>query len=176
MYSSMEIVILAAKRQVRGSTYGEQGRLNDGADGGELAELRTTAAAPERTVGSDSFCAPSVAFDFNGRWSFPAADAADCSVLGPEYRDSVSLVVENEAQSCSRFSRRDAYSTDRLALPAKWVPLRPRSDVVLVGRKQRRGMGCFGVRGCVRLAAFGRLFLRQDCFFRLIFFADQPRN
>jgi len=32
-----------------------QGRFNNGAGGGELAELRTTAAAPERTVGPDVF-------------------------------------------------------------------------------------------------------------------------
>ena len=103
MYSSMEIVILAAKRQVRGSTDGEQGRFNDGADGGELAELRTTAAAPERTVGPDRFRASSIASDFNSRWTFSSVDVAGNNVVGHEHRDSVSDVVENEPQSVPSF-------------------------------------------------------------------------
>jgi hypothetical protein len=81
MYSSMEIVVLAAKRQVKGSADGEQGRFNDGADGGELAELRTTAAAPERTVGPDGFRASAIASDPNRSWTFSAEDAAGSSVL-----------------------------------------------------------------------------------------------
>src|SRR6267378_1267449 len=103
MYSSMEIVVLAATRQVKGSTDVEQGRLNDGADGGELAELRTTAAAPERTVGPDDFCTSSSASDLSCRWTFSAEDAAGSSVLGRQYRDSVSVVVESKAQSTSYF-------------------------------------------------------------------------
>src|SRR5713101_3144704 len=103
MYSSMEIVVLAEKRQVRGSTYGEQGRFNDGTDGGELAELRTTAAAPERTVGPDGFCASTIASDLNVRWTFSTEDAAGSSVLGREHRNSVSDVVENEAESVPSF-------------------------------------------------------------------------
>jgi len=99
----MEIVVLAAKRQVKGSTDGEQGRFNDGADGGDLAELRTTAAAPERTVGHDGFCAPSIASNLNCRWTFSAEDAAGSSVVGREHRDSVSDVVENEPQPVPSF-------------------------------------------------------------------------
>jgi hypothetical protein len=157
----MEIVVLATTRPVKGSTDGEQGRFNDGADGGELAELRTTAAAPERTVGPDGFCASSIASDLNCRWTFSAEDAAGSSVLGRQYRDSVSVVVENEAQSTSCFGCGKANAADCLDLPAKWVSLRPRSDVVLVGGKQGRGMGCVGIRGCVRIFAFVLVFLRQ---------------
>ena len=97
MYSSMEIVVLAATRQVKGSTDVEQGRLNDGADGGELAELRTTAAAPERTVGVDGFRASAIASDSDRRWTFLGEDVAGCSVVGHGHRDSVSDVVENDA-------------------------------------------------------------------------------
>src|ERR1700720_1409260 len=148
MYGSMEIVVLAAKRQVKGSTYGEQGRFNDGTDGGELAELRTTAAAPERTVGPDGFCASSTASDLNCRWTFSAEDAAGSSVLGRQYGDSVSVVVEDEAQSIPRFGRRSAYSADRLGLPAKWVSVRSRSNIVLVGGKRGCGMDCSSIRCC----------------------------
>ena len=55
-----------------------------------------------------------------------------------------------------------ANAADCLGLPAKWVSLRPRSDVVLVGGKQGRRMGCFGIRRCGRLAAFVLVFLRQE--------------
>src|SRR6202158_2179149 len=148
MYSSMETIVLAAKRQVKGSTDGEQGRFNDGADGGELAELRTTAAAPERTVGPDGFCASSIASDLNCRWTFSAEDAAGSSVLGRQYRDSVSVVVENEAQSTSCFGCGKANAADCLDLPAKRVSLRHGSDVVLVGRNRGCRMGRFGIRRC----------------------------
>lgn len=160
MYSSMEIVILAAKRQVRGSTYGEQGRLNDGADAGGLAELRTTAAAPERTVGPDRFRASSIASDLNSRWTFSSVDVVGNSVVGHEHRDSVSDVVEDEAQSIPRFGRRSAYSADRLGLPAKWVSVRSRSNISLVGGKRGCGMDCSGIRCCRCLTAFVLVFLR----------------
>jgi hypothetical protein len=70
--------------------------------------------------------------------------------------------VENEAQSAQNFSRGKAYPADRLGLPARWVSLGPRSDGVLVGGKQGLRMGCFGIRGCVRLGAFVLVFLRQE--------------
>src|SRR5882672_12314949 len=114
------------------------GRLNNGADGGELAELRTTAAAPERTVGPDGFCASSIASDLNCRWTFSAEDAAGSSVLGRQYRDSVSVVVENEAQSTSCLGCGKANAADCLDLPAKRVSLWHSSDVVLVGGWGRR--------------------------------------
>jgi len=160
MYSSMEIVVLAAKRQVRGSTYGEQGRLNDGGDGGKLAELRTTAAAPERAVGPDRFRASSIASDLNSRWTFSSVDVAGNSVVGHEHRDSVSDVVEDEAQSIPRFGRRSAYSADRLGLPAKWVSVRSRSNIVLVGGKRGCGMDCSSIRCCRCLTTFVLVFLR----------------
>src|SRR5260370_21572669 len=163
MYSSMEIIVLAAKRQVKGSTDGEQGRFNDGADGGELAELRTTAAAPERTVGPDGFCASSIASDLNCRWTFSAEDAAGSSVLGGQYRDSVSVVVENEAQSTSCFGCGKANAANCLDLLAEWLSLWPCSDVVLVGENKCRGMDCFGICCCGRFAALVLLFFRQDC-------------
>src|SRR5580692_6169264 len=103
MYSSMEMVVLGAKRQVKGSTDGEQGRINDGADGGELAELRTTAAAPERKVGLAGFCATPVASDLYRPRSFSAADVADSGLIGRNSRDSVSDVVEVKAQSVPSF-------------------------------------------------------------------------
>ena len=162
MYSSMEIVILAAKRQVRGSTYGEQGRLNDGADAGGLAELRTTTAAPERAVGPDRFRASSIASDLNSRWTFSSVDVAGNSVVGHEHRDSVSDVVEDEAQSIPHFGRRSAYSADRLGLPAKWVSVRSRSNIVLVGGKHGRSMGQFGIRRCGRFVAVLLVFLRKE--------------
>jgi len=140
----------------------EQWRFDDGADGGELAELRTAAAAPQCTVGPDGFRASSIASDFSCRWTFSSEDVAGSRVVGRGYRDSVSLVVENEAQSYPRFSRGDAYSADRLGLSAEWVSLRPRSDVVLVGWKQSRGMGWFGLRHCGRLAVLVLVFLRQE--------------
>src|SRR5260370_31924721 len=162
MYSSMGIVVLGAKRQVKGSTYGEQGRFNDGADGGELAELRTTPAAPERTVGPDRFRASSIASDLNSRWTFSSVDVAGNSVVGHEHRDSVSDVVEDEAQSIPRFGRRSAYSADRLGLPAKWVSVRSRSNIVLVCGKHGGGMGCFGICRCGRITSAVLLFIRQE--------------
>ncbi|HWY59750.1 MAG TPA: hypothetical protein VNZ03_35130 [Terriglobales bacterium] len=159
MYSSMEIVVLAAKRQVKGSTDGEQGRFNDVADGGELAELRTTAAAPERTVGPDGFCASSIASDLNCRWTFSAEDAAGSSVLGRQYRDSVSVVVENEAQSTPCFGCGEANAADCLDLQAKRVSLRSRSDVVLVDGKQGRRMACFVICRGGGVAALVLVFL-----------------
>src|ERR1700687_3682964 len=162
MYSSMEIVVLAAKRQVKGSTDGEQGRFNDGADGGELAELRTTAAEPERTVGPDGFRASSIASDLNCGWTFSAEDAAGSSVLGRQYRDSVSVVVENEAQSASCFGCGKANAADCPGLAAKRVSLRPRSNAVLVCGKHGGGMGCFGICRCRRITSAVLLFIRQE--------------
>src|ERR1700730_11845774 len=160
MYSSMEIVVLAAKRQVKGSTDGEQGRFNDGADGGELAELRTTAAAPERAVGPDGFCASSIASDLNCRWTFSAEDAAGSIVLGRQYRDSVSVVVEIETQSTPCFGCGSANTPDCLGLPANRVFVRPRSNAVLVCGKHGGGMGCFGICRCGRLTPGLLVFLR----------------
>ena len=145
----MEITVLAAKRKVKGSTdRGEQGGFNDGADGGELAELRTTAAEPERTVGPDGFCASSIASDLNCRRTLSAEDAAGSSILGRQYRDSVSVVVENEAQSTSCFGWGKESAADCLDLPAKRVSLRHSSDVVQVGRNRGCRMGRFGIRRC----------------------------
>ena len=45
--------------------------------------------------------------------------------VGREHWDSLSDVVEGELQSCPRFCRRDACSTDRLRLPLKWTFLWP---------------------------------------------------
>ena len=124
------------------------GRLNNGADGGEVGKLRAPAAAPQRTVGPDGFRASSIASDLNVRWTFSAEDAAGSGVLGRQYRDSVSVVVENEAQSTSCFGCGSANTPDCLDLPAKRVFVRPRSNVVLVGGKRGRGMGCFGISRC----------------------------
>src|SRR5580704_2747407 len=159
MYSSMEIVILAAKRQGRGSTYGVQVRLNDGADEGELAELRTTASAPERKAGLAGVCASAVASDTNRHWSFSTADVADGRVVGCDYRDSVSDVVENEAQSAPCFGCGEANAADCLDLPAKRVSLRSRSDVVLVDGKQGRTMACFVICRGGGVAALVLVFL-----------------
>jgi len=79
------------------------GRLKNGADGGELAKVRAPAAAPQRTVGPDGFRASSIASDLNVRWTFSTEDAASSSVLGREHRNSVSDVVENEAESVPSF-------------------------------------------------------------------------
>jgi hypothetical protein len=155
----MEIVVLAAKRQVTGSTDEEQGRFNNGADGGELAELRTTAAAPKRTVGPDGFCASSIASDLNYRWILSAEDAAGSSVLGRQYRDSVSVVVENEAQSAPCFMCGKAYAANRLGLPAMWFCMRARSNVVLVGGYEGWRIGWCGIRRCGRVAAVLLVFL-----------------
>src|SRR5882762_2998934 len=148
MYSSMERFVFAAKWQVKGSTREEQGRFDDGVDRGELAELPTAAAAPERTTGPDGFRASSIACDLNCRRTFSAEDAAGSSVLGCQYRDSVSVVVENEAQSTSCFGCGKANSANCLDLQAKRVSLRHSSDVVLVGRNRGCRMGRFGIRRC----------------------------
>ena len=113
----------------------EQGRFNDGANGGELAELRTAATAPELAVGPDGFRASSIASDLNCCSTFSAEDAAGSSVLERQHRDSVSDVVESEAQSASWFACGSANTADCLGLPANRVFLRPRSDVVLVDGK-----------------------------------------
>ena len=156
----MEIIVFAAKWHVKGSTGEEQGRFDDGADRGQLAELRTTAAAPERTVGPDGFCATSIASDPNCRWTFSAEDAARSSVLGRQYRDSVSVVVENEAQSTSCFGCGKTNAADCLDLPAKRLSLRHSSDVVLVGRNGGWRMGCFGIRRCGLFVVVVFAFLR----------------
>ena len=102
MYSSMgKSVFLPRRWHVKGSTRQEQRRFDDGADRGELAELRTAAAAPKHTVGPDGFSASSLASDSDRRWTFPGEDVAGCSVVGHGHWDSVSVVVENEAQSTS---------------------------------------------------------------------------
>src|SRR5260370_12222803 len=132
MYSSMGIVVLGAKRKVKGWTYGEEGRFSDGADGGELAELRTTPAAPERTVGPDRFRASSIASDLNGRWTFSSEDVAGSNVAGHEHRDSLSDVVENEAQSTSCFGCGSANTADFLGLPGKKDYRRPCARLFMV--------------------------------------------
>ena len=158
----MEIVVFAAKWHVKDSTREEQGRFDDGTDGGELAKLRTGAATPERTFGPDGFRASSTASDLDCRWTFSSEDVASSSVVGHGHRNSVSDVVENEAQSTPCFGCGSANTADCLGLPAKWICPRPRSGVVLVDGRHGRGMGCFGIRGCVRLAVFVLLFLRQE--------------
>src|SRR5437016_3650283 len=103
MYSSIERPVFPAKWHVKGSIREEQGRFDDGADRGELAELPTAAAAPQHTVGPDGFSASSLARDSDRRWTFPGEDVAGCSVVGHGHRDSLSDVVENEAQSTPGF-------------------------------------------------------------------------
>jgi hypothetical protein len=121
---------------------------------------RLDAAAPQRTVGLDRFRASSIPSDLNSRWTFSSLDVAGSSVVGHEHRDSVSNVVENQAQSRPRFGRGNAYSADCLGLPAKWVSLRPSSDVVVVGGKQGPSMGWFGIQRCSRVAAVHVAFFR----------------
>src|SRR5216684_7562987 len=150
MYSSMEIIIFAAKWQVKGSTREEQGRFDDGADRGELAELPTAAAAPEHTVGPDGFSASSIASDSDRRWTFPGEDVAGCSVVGHGHRNPVSDVVENEAQSTPCFGCGGANTADCLGLSANRVFVRPRSNVVLVGGWEGRRIGRCGIRRCGR--------------------------
>ena len=111
-------------------------------------------------LGLIGFRASSIASDLNSRWTFSSVDVAGSSVVGHEHRDSVSDVVENEAQSTPCFGRGSAYSADRLGLPAKWVSVRPRSNVVLVGGKRGCGMDCSSIRCCGRLTAFVLVFLR----------------
>ena len=53
-----------------------------------------------------------------------------------------------------------ANTADCLGLPAKWVSLRHRSDVVLVGGNRGCRMGCFGIRRCGRFAVVVLVFLR----------------
>jgi hypothetical protein len=159
MYSSMEILVFAAKWHVKGSTREEQGRFDDGADRRELAELPTGAAAPERTAGPDGFRASSIACDLNGRWTFAAADAADSGVFGRHYRHSVSDVVEDEAQSAPCFVCGKAYATNRLGLPAMWFCMRARSNIVLVDGYEGWRIAWCGIRCCVRLAAVLLVFL-----------------
>src|SRR5947207_1283624 len=113
------------------------GRVRNGADGGDLAKLRPPAAAPQHTLGPDGFRASSVGSSPNRRWAFSAKDVAGRRIAGDEHRNSVSDVVENEAQSTSYFGGK-ANAADCLGMPAKWISLRPRSDVVLVGGK----LGC----------------------------------
>src|SRR5467141_483328 len=156
----MDIIVVAAKWHVKGSTREEQGRFDDGAARGQLAELRTTAAAPERTVGPDGFRAPSIASDLNCGWTFSAEDAAGSSVLGRQYRDSVSVVVENEAQSTSCLGCGKANAVDCLDLPPKRVSLRHSSDVVLVDRNRGCRMGRFGIRRCGLFVVLVLVFLR----------------
>src|SRR6266850_1535270 len=136
------------------------GRLNNGADAGELAKLRAPAAAPQRTVGPDGFRASSIVSDLNVRWTFSTEDAAGSSVHGRQYRDSVSVVVENEAQSTPCFGCGSANTADCLGLSAKRVFLRPRSNVVLVGGREGRRIGRCGIRRCGRLTAGLLVFLR----------------
>src|SRR5260370_9776705 len=138
------------------------GRLNNGADGGELAKLRAPAAAPQRTVGPDGFRASSIASDLNVRWTFPGEDAAGSSVLGREHRDSVSDVVENEAQSTPSFWCGSASTADCLGLPAQRVSLRHSSDVVLVCGNGGCGIGCFGICRCGLSVVVVLVFLRQE--------------
>src|SRR5216684_8986094 len=115
----MGIGVLSTKRQVNGSTQEEQGRFDDGADGGELEKLRTAAATPERTVGPDGFRASSTASDLDCRWTFSSEDVASSSVVGHGHRNSVSDVVEIEAQSTPCFGCGSANTPDCLGLPAK---------------------------------------------------------
>ena len=75
-------------------------------------------------------------------------------------RDSVSDVVENEAQSTSCFGCRKANAAYRLDLPAKRVSLRHSSDVVLVGRNRGCRMGRFGIRRCGLFVVVVLAFLR----------------
>src|SRR6267143_6177056 len=160
MYSSMEILVLAAKRQVEASTWEEQGRFGDGADGEELAGVRTAAAALQHTDGPDGFCASSVARDLNVRWTFSTKDAANSSDIGREHRDSVSDVVENEAQSTPCFCSGSASTADCVGLSANRVFLRPRSNLVLVGGREGRRIERCGIRRCGRLTAGVLAFLR----------------
>ena len=127
-----------------------------------MPELRTAAAAPERAVGPRGFCTSSIASDLNCRWTFSSEDVARSSVVGHERRDSVSDVVENEPQSSPRFGRRIACSPDRLGLPAKWVSLRSRSNVILGGGWEgcRSGWRC--IWHCGRFVAVVLVFLRQE--------------
>jgi len=74
-------------------------------------------------------------------------------VLGRQYRNSLPVVVENEAQSTSYFGCGKANAADCLDLPAKWVFLQPRSNVVLLGGWQGRRIGQRGIRRCGRLTA-----------------------
>jgi hypothetical protein len=68
-----------------------------------VAELRTTAAAPERKVGVAGVRASSIASDLNCGWTFSAEDVGGSSVHGREYWDSVSNVVEVKAQPVPSF-------------------------------------------------------------------------
>src|SRR5690348_10157981 len=94
------------------------GRLNNGVDGGEVSELRTAAATPERTVGPDGFRASSTAGDLDCRWTFSPEDVASSSVVGHGHRNSVSDVVEIEAQSTPCFGCGSANTPNCLGLPA----------------------------------------------------------
>ena len=156
----MGIAVLADEEASQQLDLRGTGRLNNGADGGELAKLRTPAAAPEGTLGADGFRASAVASNPNRRWTFSAEDAAGSSVLGRQYRDSVSVVVENEAQSTSCFCCGKANAADCLDLPAKRVSLRHSSNVVLVGRNRGCRMGRFGIRRCGFFVVVVLAFLR----------------
>src|SRR6266849_1094882 len=145
MYSSMGIAVLADEEASQQLDLRGTGRLNNGADGGELAKLRTPAAAPEGTLGADGFRASAVASNPNRRWTFSAEDVAGRRVVRDEHRNSASDVVENEAQSPSCFGCGKANAADCLDLPAKWVSLLHSSDVVLVGRNRGCRMGRFGI-------------------------------
>ena len=60
---------------------------------------------------------------------------------------------QNKAQSTSYFGCGKANAADCLDLPAKWVFLQPRSNVVLLGGWQGRRIGQRGIRRCGRLTA-----------------------
>src|SRR5713101_8194354 len=78
--------------------------------------LRTGAAAPERTVGPDGFRASSTASNLYCRWTFSSEDVAGSSVVGHGHRNSVSDVVEIEAQSSPCFGCGSANTPDCLGL------------------------------------------------------------
>jgi len=116
-------------------------QLGSGADlvisvGGRLADLS---------------CPSSIACNFDRRRCFGVEDAANRSLFGRRYRNSVSGKMEDETPSIPRFGCRKAHSANCLGVARRCTSLCHSCYVVLVGWNRGCGVDWCGPRDCSHL-------------------------